>query len=47
MSGNADLQTILGVGMVLVFTVLLIHFARRVHYNLKQSRQPIHINPFL
>jgi NADH-quinone oxidoreductase subunit H len=44
---STDVQTIVGVGMVLVFGALLIHFARRVRYNLKQSRQPIHVNPFL
>jgi hypothetical protein len=44
---SMELQTIIAVAMVLVFVALLGHFARRVHYNLKQSRQPIHMNPFL
>jgi NADH-quinone oxidoreductase subunit H len=40
-------QTLLGVGMFAVFVVLCLHFARRVRYNVKASKQPIHLNPFL
>jgi hypothetical protein len=44
---SMDVQTIIGAAMVLVFLAILAHFARRVRYNLKQSKQPIHVNPFI
>ncbi|MBW2452872.1 MAG: NADH-quinone oxidoreductase subunit H [Deltaproteobacteria bacterium] len=44
---SIDVQTIIGSVMVLIFLALTVHFARRVRYNLKQSRQPIHLNPFI
>ena len=30
-----------------VWGVLLVHFIRRVQYNLRESRVPIHLNPFV
>lgn len=33
--------------MVAIGLLLAVHFFRRVHYNLKNARVPIHVNPFL
>jgi NADH-quinone oxidoreductase subunit H len=41
------LQTGLGVAMFAAWALLLLHFARRVAYNLRASKHPIHVNPFL
>lgn len=41
------LQTAIGVAMFGVFAALLAHFARRVAFNVRESKQPIHVNPFI
>ncbi len=43
----ATLQTGLGIAMFAAFAALCLHFARRVAYNLRESKHPIHVNPFL
>ncbi|MSP25944.1 MAG: NADH-quinone oxidoreductase subunit NuoH [Myxococcales bacterium] len=40
-------QTALGIGMFAVFSFLVVHFARRVSFNVRASKQPIHLNPFI
>ncbi len=40
-------QTGLGIAMFLAWSYLLLHFTRRVIYNLRESKHPIHVNPFL
>ncbi len=42
-----QLQTGIGVAMVGVATWLTVYFARRVAFNVRESRQPIHVNPFI
>lgn len=44
---SVALQTAVGVGMFAVTAALVAHFARRVAYNLRESKQPIHVNPFI
>ncbi|MBM4356604.1 MAG: NADH-quinone oxidoreductase subunit NuoH [Deltaproteobacteria bacterium] len=41
------LQTAVGVAMFGVAAALVLHFARRVAFNLRESKQPIHVNPFI
>lgn len=43
----AAAQTMIGVGTFAVWVALLVYFARRVKFNVKASRQPVHLNPFL
>jgi NADH-quinone oxidoreductase subunit H len=40
-------QTAIGVAMFVGWSALLLHFVRRVRYNLRESKQPLHLNPFL
>ncbi|MBI4701732.1 MAG: NADH-quinone oxidoreductase subunit NuoH [Deltaproteobacteria bacterium] len=40
-------QLLTGLVTCLVCAALLVHFARRVRYNLRQARVPLHLNPFL
>ena len=41
------LQTAVSVAMFAVAAWLTVYFARRVAYNVRESRQPIHVNPFI
>jgi len=41
------IQTAIGVAMFAVWLVLLGYFGMRVAHNLKESKQPLHLNPFL
>ncbi|MBM4373450.1 MAG: NADH-quinone oxidoreductase subunit NuoH [Deltaproteobacteria bacterium] len=41
------LQTGIGVAMFGVAAALVGHFAKRVSYNLRESKQPVHVNPFI
>ncbi len=43
----AAVQTALGIGMFAIFSLLVVHFARRVAFNVRASKQPIHVNPFI
>ncbi len=40
-------QTAIGIGMFAVGVFFVVYFARRVKFNMKQSRQPVHLNPFI
>jgi NADH-quinone oxidoreductase subunit H len=40
-------QLIISVVTFVVWTLLMIHFVRRVQYNLRESRVAIHLNPFI
>jgi NADH-quinone oxidoreductase subunit H len=40
-------QHALGVVMFVVGCALVVVFAKRVHFNFKQSKQPLHLNPFI
>jgi NADH-quinone oxidoreductase subunit H len=42
-----NVQLALGVAMFAVALLVLLHFVRRVRFNLKQARQPLRLNPFL
>jgi NADH-quinone oxidoreductase subunit H len=42
-----SVQLGIGLAMFAVSLAILVHFVRRVHYNLKNARVPIHVNPFL
>jgi NADH-quinone oxidoreductase subunit H len=44
---SENVQLGLGVAMFAVWLVLLLHFVRRVRFNLRQARQPLRLNPFL
>ena len=44
---SESVQLGIGIAMFAVSFSILVHFARRVHYNLKNARVPIHVNPFL
>ncbi len=43
----AAAQTAIGIATFAVWLVLLVYFARRVKFNVKASRQPVHLNPFI
>jgi hypothetical protein len=40
-------QTALGVAMFAVWLWLCVYFGKRVLFNVKASRQPVHLNPFI
>jgi NADH-quinone oxidoreductase subunit H len=40
-------QTLIGVTMFIAWLVMLAYFIRRVRYNIKESKVPLHLNPFL
>jgi NADH-quinone oxidoreductase subunit H len=44
---STSLQTALGVAMFGVAAWLVLYFARRVAYNVRENKQPIHVNPFI
>jgi NADH-quinone oxidoreductase subunit H len=44
---SETVQTAIGIAMFVIWAVMLVHFVRRVRYNLRESRQPLHLNPFL
>lgn len=44
---SSSIQTGLGIAMFAVFAAIVAHFARRVIYNIRESKQPIHANPFI
>jgi NADH-quinone oxidoreductase subunit H len=41
------LQTAFGLVTFGAFGLLMVHFARRVRYNIHESRVPLHLNPFI
>ena len=42
-----SVQLIIGIAMFAVWCYVLVFFAKRVKYNVVQSKQPVHLNPFL
>ncbi len=42
-----SVELVISVLTFVVWGVLLVHFIRRVQYNVKESRIPIHLNPFV
>ena len=44
---SESVQLGIGLAMFAVSFAILVHFVRRVRYNLKNARVPIHVNPFL
>jgi NADH-quinone oxidoreductase subunit H len=40
-------ELLIATGTFATWIVLAVHFIRRVHFNLKQARVPLHLNPFL
>jgi NADH-quinone oxidoreductase subunit H len=43
----APVELALSIGTCGLFGLLLVHFVRRVAYNTRESRFPVHLNPFL
>lgn len=44
---SQTVQTAIGVAMFAVSFILVVQFARRVRFNVKASKRPVHLNPFL
>jgi NADH-quinone oxidoreductase subunit H len=44
---SGALQLVVSVGTFLVWGYLMFHFVQRVRFNMKESRVPVHLNPFL
>jgi NADH-quinone oxidoreductase subunit H len=42
-----EVQSIIGIGMFALSTIVFFYFIGRVRYNLRAARAPIHLNPFL
>jgi NADH-quinone oxidoreductase subunit H len=42
-----SVQLVISVVTFVTWALLVVHFIRRVQYNLRESRVPIHLNPFL
>jgi NADH-quinone oxidoreductase subunit H len=42
-----EVQSIIGIGMFALWTIVFFYFIGRVRYNLRAARAPIHLNPFL
>lgn len=40
-------ETVISVATFVVWAVIMVHFIRRVQHNLRESRVPIHLNPFV
>ena len=40
-------QLVISVATFVVWGLLLIHFVRRVQYNVRESKVPVHLNPFI
>ena len=40
-------QLVIGVVTFATWLALMLHFIRRVQYNVRESRVPVHLNPFL
>jgi NADH-quinone oxidoreductase subunit H len=44
---NRQIQLVISVVTFATWVALMVHFIRRVQYNVRESRVPIHLNPFL
>ncbi|HVY46349.1 MAG TPA: NADH-quinone oxidoreductase subunit NuoH [Minicystis sp.] len=44
---SRTVQLVISVVTFAVWGVLMLHFVRRVQYNVRESRVPVHLNPFL
>ena len=43
----STVQLVISLATFATWLLLLVHFARRVHFNLREARVPLHLNPFL
>ncbi|MFS8070273.1 MAG: NADH-quinone oxidoreductase subunit NuoH, partial [Byssovorax sp.] len=43
----STVQLVISLATFATWLLLLVHFARRVHFNMREARVPLHLNPFL
>jgi NADH-quinone oxidoreductase subunit H len=43
----AAVQSAIAIGTFVVWCALLVYFAKRVKFNVVESKQPVHLNPFI
>jgi NADH-quinone oxidoreductase subunit H len=42
-----SVELVISVATFVLWGFILVHFARRVAYNTRESKVPIHLNPFI